>query len=96
MEDFGPELGLRTKRFALVAEDGKVVHLGVDEGLNDLDKASVQATLQYLDPGSPVVTDDDGSASANLVLAGAVILALVVVSGMFNEGQGMLQFGYSS
>lgn len=43
----GPQLGLRGQRFALVAEDGKVVHLAVEEG-GAFEVSSAEAILKAL------------------------------------------------
>ena len=36
VEDMGFGVGVRSKRFALVLEDGKVSHLQVDDGMDDI------------------------------------------------------------
>jgi glutaredoxin/glutathione-dependent peroxiredoxin len=43
----GPQLGVRGQRFALVAEDGKVTHLAVEEG-GALEVSSAEAVLKAL------------------------------------------------
>ena len=39
-------MGLRCKRFALVAEDGKVTHIAIDE--SGLSKTSAEAIIEFL------------------------------------------------
>jgi glutaredoxin/glutathione-dependent peroxiredoxin len=43
----GPQLGLRGQRFALVAEDGKITHLAVEEG-GAFEVSSAEAVLKVL------------------------------------------------
>ena len=56
------------RRFALVAEEGVVTHLAVDQGSIDLDETSAEAILSVLrpgaKPGAASVADEDGNSGA--------------------------------
>jgi len=41
--------GIRSKRFALVVEEGRVAHVAVDEGETDLDATSAESILAWLE-----------------------------------------------
>ena len=44
----GREFGLRSKRFALIAENGSVRHVAVDEGADLLAKTSASALMPMI------------------------------------------------
>jgi len=83
VDDMGFGLGLRSKRFVIVAEAGVVEHVLVDEGSEQLSATSAEKVVQLLTP-TPVAVDEDGDNSAALA-AGGALLAL-----------GALYFAYSS
>lgn len=60
--------GLRSKRFALVANDGVVEHLAVDEGETGLSATSADAILEYL--GSRRVAVGQPSLQPSLAIGG--------------------------
>jgi hypothetical protein len=65
---------VRSKRFALVLDDGIVTHVAVDEGSLALEATSAEAILDVLKAQSPAVTapvEGDGAALLGLALAGA-------------------------
>lgn len=49
VDDLGFGMGERANRFAVLAEDGKVRHVAMDEGMNNLDSTSVDALNKVLD-----------------------------------------------
>jgi peroxiredoxin len=49
VDDLGFGMGERSNRFALLAENGVVKHMAVDEGMNTLDASSVDAVNKVLD-----------------------------------------------
>ena len=53
--NLGPTLGMRSKRFALVAEDGVVKHVAIDEGAEVCVKTSAQALLPRASRADPSV-----------------------------------------
>ena len=59
--------GIRSKRFALIAQDGVVQHLAVDDGSIDLDQTSAESVLAVLS-GKPqrAVTATGGGAGASV------------------------------
>jgi peroxiredoxin len=78
-EDMGFGIGTRSKRFAMVVDNGKVVDLLMDEGMEDCTTTSADNLLQLLTPdpaaaGSTDATEVDGSV---LLGVGAVIAALI-------------------
>ena len=80
--------GFRSKRFALVAQEGLVTHLAVDAG-DALDVTSVEATLDFLESvglerpqgwdsaAAPTRAQQDGLSEATTVLALAAVVYLV-------------------
>ncbi|KAJ1630420.1 thioredoxin-like protein [Pavlovales sp. CCMP2436] len=75
VDDFGPELGVRTARFALYIEDSIVRYAAVDEGTVALDATSAESVLKAIAPNSQ---RSGGMAmpEPDAALAGAVMLAL--------------------
>jgi peroxiredoxin len=49
VDDLGFGMGERANRFAVLAEDGTVRHVAMDEGMNNLDSTSVDALNKVLD-----------------------------------------------
>lgn len=49
VDDLGFGMGERSNRFAVLAEDGKVKHVAMDEGMDRLDSTSVDAINKVLD-----------------------------------------------
>jgi len=49
VDDLGFGMGERSNRFAVLAEDGKVKHVAMDEGMDTLDSTSVDAINKVLD-----------------------------------------------
>jgi peroxiredoxin len=49
VDDLGFGMGERANRFAVLAEDGKVRHVAMDEGMDNLDSTSVDALNKVLD-----------------------------------------------
>jgi len=49
VDDLGFGMGERANRFAVLAEDGLVRHVAMDEGMDDLDNTSVDALNAVLD-----------------------------------------------
>ena len=47
----GRALGVRSKRFALVVDDGVVKYKAVDEGSDALENTSAEAVIKYLKSG---------------------------------------------
>lgn len=71
--------GLRSKRFALVASDGVVEHIAVDEGDTDLVSTSAESILEVLKPAaSPLqkAAADAPKGSSEAALAFAALAAL--------------------
>ena len=81
VEDMGFGVGIRSKRFALVVEDGKVTHMEVDDGMEDCFATSAENLVEILTPepvGVEEVEERDET-SAGLVFAGVAALALLAV-----------------
>ena len=73
LEDKGFGMGPRTKRFAMLVDNGVVQHVSVDDG--ELRATSAEAMMKVVDPET---VDDGTSADANAQLG----LALVVAAGV--------------
>jgi len=81
VEDMGFGVGIRSKRFALVVEDGKVTHMEVDDGMEDCFATSAENLVKILTPepvGMEEIEEQDEK-SAGLVFAGVAALALLAV-----------------
>jgi peroxiredoxin len=88
-EDMGFGIGTRSKRFAMVVDNGKVVDLLMDEGMEDCTTTSADNLLQLLTPdptaaGSTDATEVDGSVVLGVV--GAVVAALIASQVMGGGG----------
>jgi glutaredoxin/glutathione-dependent peroxiredoxin len=81
-DDMGFGVGVRSKRFVLVLQDGKVENIVVDEGLNDCSVTSAEAILKLLTPPA-VVQEDSSEGAAFTVLAG---VAVAVAAAVFASG----------
>jgi hypothetical protein len=78
-DDMGFGVGIRSKRFALVAENGIITTLLTDEGMDDCSKTSADSLLRVLAPDSFLAESDDAPMS-NTVVGGAVAVLAVVVA----------------
>lgn len=86
VDDMGFGLGLRSKRFVIIAEDGVVRNVLTDAGSNELKSTSAEAVVKLLTPepeSPPAVADEvDPAAAATLgVLAVAGLLYYLSQSG---------------
>jgi peroxiredoxin len=94
-EDMGFGIGIRSKRFALVCENGNVTNVLLDEeGLDQCEVTSATNLIQLLTPEEPEVeVIDEGEKSMDPVLLvgggvalSAVLLALLALGGADNSG----------
>lgn len=80
-EDMGFGVGIRSKRFAMVVENGKVVDLFLDQGMEDCSATSAENVIKLLTPEvvAPEATEVDGKVIVGgvLVAVGALVLALL-------------------
>ena len=75
-EDMGFGLGVRSKRFAMALEDGKVTHLLTDEGIDQCENTSAANMLAVLSPSS---VETESSMGSGAVL-GAIIVAIAAAA----------------
>ena len=76
-EDMGFGIGIRSKRFALLAQNGVVTELLTDEGLDSCDATSAERVLEMI---TPVVEHTESEEMNPVVLGGiAAVVALGVV-----------------
>jgi peroxiredoxin len=78
-EDMGFGLGVRSKRFALALENGKVTHLLTDEGLEECAATSASNMLDLLTPESLREVSKPDSSTLLLGAAWAAIVALAAM-----------------
>ena len=64
-------LGLRSKRFVVVAEGGVAKHVLVDEGSDSMQATSAEKVVQLLSPTPVAISSDEASPAA---LAGGALL----------------------
>ena len=83
-DDMGFGVGVRSQRFALVAENGVVTNLLTDEGMDSCEVTSADSLLKVLTPVGEVV--DDGE--VNPAVIGVVVVAIAVAVGAQSFGGG--------
>lgn len=84
VDDMGFGLGIRSKRFVLVVQDGTVKHVAVDEGPDDMESTSAESILDYLAPkksnmpsmSTPKLPGLDDTASNAILIGGALLLVI--------------------
>lgn len=81
-EDMGFGVGTRSKRFAMVTDNGKVIELLTDEGMEDCSATSAANLVKLLTPESveSEATEIDGKLIG--ATAGAVLFAIVASQAM--------------
>lgn len=84
-EDMGFGVGVRSKRFVLLLDEGVVEKVLVDEGMEDCSATSAEAVLQLLNPD--VVEEQEGAGAQMGVLAS---VAAAVVFFATNTGGGFM------
>lgn len=85
VEDMGFGVGVRSKRFALIAQDGVVSRLETDEGMEECENTTAATMVEILTP--PKVEEENVLA---LNGTGAIYLAVVALAllGLFSHGDG--------
>jgi glutaredoxin/glutathione-dependent peroxiredoxin len=92
-DDMGFGVGVRSKRFALVLQDGKVEHLVVDEGLNDYSCTSAEAVLKLVAPPAALQEEEGGmGVGVGAVAAIAAAVALFAATSMGGGGNNAPSF----
>jgi peroxiredoxin len=82
-EDMGFGVGIRSKRFALVVQDGVVTHLETDEGMDDCVNSSAENLIKVLTPEEEMVEED---VNPNTILAAAAVAAALSFGTIFGGG----------
>ena len=75
VDDMGFGLGLRSKRFALVVEDGVVAHVATDPGMDEMRETSAEKILRVVTPAPDYSGIDSEVDPAVLAVAGALAAA---------------------
>jgi len=88
VEDMGFKngVGTRSKRFALVVEDGVVTELQVDDGMDDCSASSAENMITILTPEDVAVESEEEMDPLALVAGG--ILAVLFISSFGNHDGG--------
>ena len=68
-------MGIRSKRFAMILEDGLVKHLEIDDGMEECANTSAQRLLEVL---APAVVETEEELSVGVMGIGFLAAALVV------------------
>lgn len=89
-EDMGFGIGIRSKRFAILLEEGKVQQVFTDEGMDDCSSTSADALVAFL---SPDVVDSDRAVDPAILavgVGGVLLLALTFLNAgkMVDGGSG--------
>jgi Redoxin len=86
VEDMGYGIGIRSKRFVLILEDGVVQRLEVDEGMEECDKTRPQNIIKILTPEGTSM--EEGNINVGVLAGvGAAVLAGLAFS-MSSGGDG--------
>ncbi|CAB9516991.1 Peroxiredoxin-2E [Seminavis robusta] len=86
-EDMGFGVGVRSKRFALVLENGTVTQVLADEGLSSCSATSAENVLKVLSGGASVASaDDDSNQAAVAVLLLAIAAGAAATMGGVDMG----------
>lgn len=85
VEDMGFGVGVRSKRFAMILQDGVVSRLEVDEGLDSCDKTSAENVVRLLGGSTVDESEMDPAALAGV----AVVLAGAAAYFAMNGGGGL-------
>ena len=87
IEDMGFGVGIRSKRFAMIVEDGKAVHLETDSGMDDCNFSSAAQMVQILTPEPKVGTEDMGM-EVDAKTAGLVVVGILAALFLLSSGGG--------
>ena len=75
-EDMGFGVGVRSMRFALIADDGQVITLLTDEGMDECSSTSAETVIELL---SPDIDADENQIDVSALGLGAVAVAAFVI-----------------
>jgi hypothetical protein len=81
-DDMGFGIGFRSKRFAMVTNNGQVVELLTDEGMDDCSTTSAANLVELLTP-EPVVVPDATEIDGKFIGAAAGVVLLALVASQF-------------
>jgi hypothetical protein len=93
VDDMGFSVGVRSKRFALLCEDGVVTNVAVDEGMDELFQASAEKMLALVKPPeeySPSMSPLDYQ-QIRLLFVAAAGLAVIALAVNGFSGDGLTQ-----
>ena len=91
VDDMGFGLGTRSKRFALLCEDGVVAHVAVDEGMDDLIQTSAESQLKVVAPApEPAALSVDFDDEQTKTLAAVGLLVAAGAAAYFYSSSGAL------
>lgn len=85
VEDMGFGVGVRSKRFVLIIQEGVITHIEIDEGLDSCQNTSAENIVKILTPTSSEV--EESEIDMNLVIGGGAVL-LVALFFMMSQGGG--------
>ncbi|KAL7553095.1 hypothetical protein ACHAWF_018742 [Thalassiosira exigua] len=91
VEDMGFGVGVRSKRFVLVADNGVVKYLATDEGMDDCSSTAAETIIEVLTPPAEEAVaqvDVDGKTVALVVGVG---LAFLLLSSLGGDDGGSMQ-----
>ena len=90
VEDMGFRngVGTRSKRFALVVENGVVTELQVDDGMDDCSASSAENMVKILTPEDVAVESEEEMDPQTLALVAGGILAVFLLSSFGNHDGG--------
>ena len=83
-DDMGFGVGVRSQRFALVADNSVVTHLLADEGMDTCEATSADSLIKVLTPEGEMTDSEE----VNPAVIGAVVAAIAVAVGAQSFGTG--------
>jgi peroxiredoxin len=86
VEDMGFGVGVRSKRFVLIIQEGVVTHIEIDEGLDSCQNTSAENIVNILTPPPSEVVESE--MDMNLVIVGGGAFLLVALFFLLSQGGG--------
>jgi hypothetical protein len=88
VEDMGYGMGVRSKRFVMILEDGIVKRIEIDEGMDTCQNTSAENIIKILTPEEVAVASDGANTGAVVGLGAIALIGAAIAFGMNGGGDG--------
>ena len=88
VEDMGYGMGVRSKRFVMILEDGVVKRIETDEGMDTCQNTRADNIVKILSPEGTVVEGDGADMGAVVGLGAILLVGAAIAFGMNGGGDG--------